>query len=132
MGMTVNQKVAYISEVLPEAYALIWEQKPKQLWFCFDWREWQREHTKTTYHACKGCDDLVFWSAGRLAGMSCRYCRGIWLNLSELRSRKVLRKVLVHELLHLRHPSWNETRVQVAGEIMVMRHKWQKPARAEA
>ena len=88
---------------------------------------WLEAQLRTDYHACKGCDDVMWHRAGRLDGMACVSCRSVYLNLSHVSSLIQLRLVLYHELLHLRHPSWDEEKTQAETECFARHPRRQWP-----
>jgi len=113
--VTRAEKIAEVDRVYEELWPTIWRKEPANIGVYYYWDRWKRRHS-TDWRACKGFGDLAWHTAGSLSGAACPRCRSIWLNLSNLTSRADIRQTLYHELLHLRHPSWDEEKVAAEAE----------------
>jgi hypothetical protein len=78
----------------------------------WNWHEWRRAHIGVR-RDCPALTVLIVGTAPGpgVQGMACPECHSIFVRLWICRNAAEIRELVLHELLHLRRPDWNEERV---------------------
>ena len=110
-----------------------WRLRPRgryPQWVATTHREWIRGHDKRRRGACPSGHPLGYMRLylSNYVGMACRACGGVlvWASAARPESREEMWGTACHEVLHLKHPRWDEERVEVEVEKLVGRTPWRE------